>query len=400
MLKKFKVLLFYLLGFPIELFLLTPILLTCVISKRLFSNKNSIFMGMMHINNWTYVAKALRLHGFYVQVIPWLIPNHELNVIPYDINLKKKFPLLYKTFYGQYLLQFWIFIWSLSKFKVFITPFRTRILDKTVWLRFFEIPLLQLAGKKVILNTYGGDVATPRLKNRKDVKYSLNFGYKNDPYYKSFNERAIQRNTRILEKQADCIISAIDHVEYLKRVDYYFHLRCIDTNKIKPNFKTLRKIPTFIHAPNHRILKGTDTIIKVVESLNKKGFKCNLKIIENTPNDKLLEIIKKSDGVIDQLLLGPYARLSIEAMALGKPVFCYLRKDLFKYNPIWKHCPIINVNPETLEDSIIKFLKKSKISRHKIGMESRKYIEKFHCLEVVGKKCSKIIKKVINNETD
>ena len=53
-------------------------------------------------------------------------------------------------------------------------------------------------------------------------------------------------------------------------------------------------------------------------------------------------------------------------MALGKPVFCYLRKDLFKYNPIWKHCPIINVNPETLEDSIIKFLKKSKISRHKL----------------------------------
>ena len=47
-------------------------------------------MGMMHINNWTYVAKALRLHGFYVQVIPWLISNQELNVIPYDINLKKK----------------------------------------------------------------------------------------------------------------------------------------------------------------------------------------------------------------------------------------------------------------------------------------------------------------------
>ena len=35
-------------------------------------------------------------------------------------------------------------------------------------------------------------------------------------------KRAIQRNTRILEKQADCIISAIDHVEYLKRVDYTF----------------------------------------------------------------------------------------------------------------------------------------------------------------------------------
>lgn len=400
MFKKLKILLFYFLGIPIELFLLSLILLICVISKKLFLNKTSIFMGMMHINNWTYVAKALRLHGFSVQVIPWSIPDHEVNVIPYDINLKQKFPLLYKTFYGQYVLQFLIFIWSLSKFKVFITPFRTRILDKTVWLKFFEIPLLQIAGKKVILNTYGGDVATPRLKLKKSIKYSLNYGYTHDPLYKNYDEKAIQRNTRILEKQADCIISAIDHVEYLERVDYYFHLRCIDTSKIKPSFKTFRKIPTFVHAPNHRILKGTDIIIEVINSLNRKGFKCKLKVIENTPNNKLLEIIKKSDGVIDQLFLGTYARLSIEAMSLGKPVFCYLRKDLFKYNPIWKHCPIINVNPETLESSIIEFMKKKKIDRHKIGLESRKYIEKFHSLEIVGEKCSKIIKKVIKNETN
>ena len=64
MFKKLKILIFYFLGIPIELFLLSLILLICVISKKLFLNNTSIFMGMMHINNWTYVAKALRLWIF------------------------------------------------------------------------------------------------------------------------------------------------------------------------------------------------------------------------------------------------------------------------------------------------------------------------------------------------
>ncbi len=353
-------------------------------------------MGMMHINNWIYVAKALRKQGYYVQVVPWMIPKHEMDVIPYDVQLEKKHPFLYSNFPGQYILQFWIFIWAMFNFDIFITPFRTRILERTAWLKRFEIPLLHLAGKKVILNTYGGDVATPRLKRRKDLKYSLYDGYTNDPQYRAYDERAIVRNTKLLEKQADCIVSAIDHVDYLDRVDHYFHLRCIDTDIIQPQYQTKNTIPTFVHAPNHRIIKGTDKVIEAIESLKKRGFKCELKIIENTPNDKLLEIIKDSDALIDQLLLGTYARLSIEAMALGKPVFCYLRKDLYKFNPIWNHCPIINVNPKTLEKCLEEFIKKSQKEKYKIGMDNRKYIEKFHSLEAIGLRCSQIIQEVIS----
>ena len=132
----------------------------------------------------------------------------------------------------------------------------------------------------------------PRLKRRKDLKYSLYDGYINDPQYTVSNEILIARNTKLLEKQADCIISAIDHVDYIKRIDHYFHLRCIDTREIHPKYNTKNKTLVFVHAPNHRILKGTDKIIQVIESLNKKGYKCKLKIIENTPNDKLLKLLK------------------------------------------------------------------------------------------------------------
>ena len=395
MLKKIKLFIFNIASPILEAIVLPIVVLFVLISAfKKPKSVNSIFMGMMHINNWTYVATALRQHGYTVQVVPWMIPPHEVDVIPYDIQLQKKFPILYSNFIGQYILQFWIFLWAALNFDVFITPFRMRILDRTIWLKNLEIPLLHLANKKVILNTYGGDVATPRLRRRVDLGYSLYDGYINDPQYKVFDEKAIAKNTRLLEKQADCIISAIDHVDYLDRVDYFFHLRCIDTEKIKPDYKLQNSIPVFVHAPNHRIIKGTDKIIEVIDALNKKGYSCKLKIVENTSNKKLLEIIKESDAVIDQILLGSYARLSIEAMALGKPVFCYLREDLFKFNPIWEHCPIINVNPDTLEQHLKKFLQKVFAERQIIGKLSRKYVEEFHSLEAIGRKCSQIIQEV------
>lgn len=399
--SKLKKTAFYFFGSMVEVCVF-PVLIITVVLRRLFFCKStlpiSIFIGLMHTNNMTYVAKAMRQKGYNVQVVPWIIPEHEVDVIPYDVNFKRQYPHLYSHFIGQYILIFLVFIWVILKFDIFVLPFRNRLLDRTVWLKWLEIPLLHFARKKVILNTYGGDVATPRLRRRVDLKYSLYDGYLADPQYRIYNEKAIARNTRALEKQADCVISAIDHVDYLDRVDEYFHLRCIDTENIQAKYEVSNKIPVFVHAPNHRLVKGTAKIIEAVESLNKQGFTCELKIIENTSNKRLLEIIGEADAVIDQLLLGTYARLAIEAMALGKPVFCYLRSDLYQFNPIWNDSPIIDVNPDTLELCLKKFLKSTKIQRIEIGMKSRSYIEKYHSLEYIGKRFDKIIQKIFNTQ--
>lgn len=395
--KTFKKSIFFIIAGSLELIMIPLILLVVFSSRFLKISQKTIFFGMMHINNLTYVAKAMRSKGYVAQVVPFMIPDHEVDVIPYDVNLRRKYPLLYSHFIGHYILTFWVFIWAIFNFHIFVMPFRTRILDRTVWLKFFEIPLLHLAGKKVILNTYGGDVATPRLKRRTDLKYSLYDGYIADPQYQVYDEEAIARNTSRLEKQADFIISAIDHVDYLERVDEYFHLRCIDTLSIYPNYNNQNQIPVFVHAPNHRLVKGTDKIIEVINSLNKRGFPCELKIVENTSNAELLKIIKESDGVIDQLLLGTYARLAIEAMALGKPVFCYLRQDLYQFNPIWTNCPIINVDPDNLENKLEIFLKITPEERLTISKKSREYIEQYHSLEYVGSRFDSIIQKVLQS---
>jgi hypothetical protein len=376
-----------------------PCIVCILVCCRFFARKRSLFIGMMHVNNWTYVAEAMRQRGYYVQVVPWIIPLHEVDVIPYDINLKRKYPLLYSQFIGQYLLSFYLFLWALFRFDVFMMPFRGRLLDRTVWLQWLEIPLLHLAKKTVILNTYGGDVATPRLLRKKELKYSLYDGYIADPQYRLYNEKAIARNTRILEKQADCIISAIDHVDYLQRIDAYFHLRCIDTDNILPHYVVDNRVPVFVHAPNHRLIKGTDSIIAAIESLNQEGCLCELKIVEHAPHSQLLDIIRGSDAVIDQLLLGAYARLAIEAMALGKPVFCYLRPDLFSSNPIWAACPVINVNPDTIKRVLKNFLQQPRADWVACGERGRHYVKSYHSFDYIGQRFDRIIQKVQACET-
>ncbi len=390
---------FYPIAIMLELAVL-PFLLVLALGIRsgvfLRLQPKTLFIGMMHTNNMVYVARAMRQRGYYVQVVPWVIPTHEQDIIPYDINLQRALPYFYRSFPGQYLLTYGVFIWSLLKFRVFLLPFRTRILERTPLLKWAEIPLLRLAGKKVILNTYGADVATPRLRRRHDLKYSLYDGYLADPQYRSYNERTIALNTKVAEAQANFIISAIDHVDYLDRVDAYFHLRCIDDQTIKPHYGTNNKVPVFVHAPNHRLLKGTDKIIEVIDMLNREGVACELRIVENTSNSELLKIIADSDAVIDQLLLGTYARLAIEAMALGKPVFCFLRKDLYQFNPIWSDCPIINTDPDNLEERLRSFIGSSKIEQEEIGRLGRSYVERYHSLEYVGARFDQIIEDVLS----
>ena len=69
MLKKIKILLFNFCFYLIEIIVAFILLLFSLFVRCTISRPNSIFMGMMHINNLTYVAKALRKEGYYVQVV-------------------------------------------------------------------------------------------------------------------------------------------------------------------------------------------------------------------------------------------------------------------------------------------------------------------------------------------
>ena len=79
-----------------------------------------------------------------------------------------------------------------------------------------------------------------------------------------------------------------------------------------------------LHAPNHREIKGSRHFIQAVEELKSEGVRIDLVIAEKLPNSELQELIRSVDVVADQLIMGWYAMFAIEAMALSKPVLCYI----------------------------------------------------------------------------
>jgi glycosyltransferase involved in cell wall biosynthesis len=86
--------------------------------------------------------------------------------------------------------------------------------------------------------------------------------------------------------------------------------------------------------------------------------------------------------VIDQLIGGYYGLLSVESMALGKPVVVYIRPDIWEREKSFS--PVFNANPESLYETLEKILIDPAQLEQK-GKESRAYVEKFHDSVMVAK---------------
>jgi hypothetical protein len=136
------------------------------------------------------------------------------------------------------------------------------------------------------------------------------------------------------------------------------------------------------HAPSNRDVKGTDQILKVIKELQPAyGKKFEFQLIENIPYDKVMHAYQSIDILIDQIYGGWYGGLAVEAMALGKPVLCYIREDDLKFVPteMVKDLPIIKTVTETLKRNLISLIEMPYKDLVDLGKKSRQYVEKWHC---------------------
>lgn len=137
-----------------------------------------------------------------------------------------------------------------------------------------------------------------------------------------------------------------------------------------------------IHAPSNPEYKGTKYILDAVKKL-KKEFDFEFNIIKDVKAEELYSEIQKSDLVIDQMLVGFYGLLSIESMAMGKPVVCYIRQDIAESSPA--EMPVINADPDSLYD-VLKNILMNPEKLISAGEKSRLYAEKYHNSAVIAQK--------------
>jgi glycosyltransferase involved in cell wall biosynthesis len=144
-----------------------------------------------------------------------------------------------------------------------------------------------------------------------------------------------------------------------------------------------------LHAPNHRTIKGTEFFIRAVEELQAEGVGVELILLERVPNHKVKEVMEAVDVVADQLIIGWFAMFAIEAMALKKPVLCYLRPEFLElfttYGLIAEgEIPIINCTPLTVK-AAIRDLATNRSKLAEIGQVSREFVIKHHSITTIGR---------------
>ncbi len=295
----------------------------------------------------------------------------------YDFNLnydesflgKLKLNLHFPTWFKRELMDYDIFHFY-SKYRRFFSS-KLAFFD-------FDIKLLKAFNKKFVFHFLGSDVRQLDISRRYKFHYADDLGF--DPrieqrkremlaWYRSFADLMIVGDYELEEYVPGGVVLPIAYD--------------VETIGSLPTKFSEDGVVRIVHSPTQRIIKGTETILSTVEKLKKelKNLKIELELVENVPHREALKIYSEADICIDQLRLGSYGTFSVESMALGKPVVCYIRDDLTKK---YKNLPIVNANPETLYESLKQLVLEGKL-RAKLGEMGKAYVASRHKPEKVAK---------------
>jgi glycosyltransferase involved in cell wall biosynthesis len=282
-----------------------------------------------------------------------------------------------------------VFAWALRRADVFMLFFDGGFLRHTALDR-LEAPLLRLAGKRIVVSPYGGDIAVPG-----------HLGVWEEAMVADYPETVarapeVRRRVDHLGRHADVVVRNINP-GYQPRWDVLWPNQfAIDVDEWAPAGEKRRANGrdgevVVVHAPNHRRLKGTDEVIAAVESLRAEGLQVRLDLLERQPNENVRAALQEADILAEQFLAA-YAMLAVEGLALGTPVMAnlsFLPPEL-REHPAVRECPIVDTDVTTLQDNLRRLVTDPEL-RIRLGGESRDFAVRRHSYAALGSMWASIV---------
>jgi hypothetical protein len=236
--------------------------------------------------------------------------------------------------------------------------------------------LLRALGRVVAVEFWGSDARLPSVEQAR-----------NPFYVNAYDERDSSR--RLLDRWAGitgghAIVS--DHSLHAGLEAHFPHLHVV-RQRVDVTAYTAAPpspdahVPVVVHAPSKRAAKGTRHVRDAVEALRGAGLRFEYEEVHGLTQREALEAYRRADLIVDQLCYGSHGVFAVEAMALAKPVICYILPELESTYP--EGFPVINANPDTLSGVLEAWLRDGE-ARHGRGLESRAYAERVHDCGVVA----------------
>lgn len=358
---------------------------------RYLKKQYDIGIGPEPLINNVHHKDALILYGYSVQTF--------VNQVYYITN---KFDIR-GDMWALRIRNYLLFMHVLFSYKIIYIYFNGGPLGWTK-LAMFESMFLKIARVKVVVMPYGGDV----YKSSENYNLLLKNAYLRDyPNLVKYSEEKNKWQVNYWIKNADHIISGCDWVYYLKYWDtlmtahFSINIEKWQSSKeyILPiKFDINRKLK-ILHAPNHKNGKGTEFFVKAINELINEGCHIDFVLLGGLSNDQLKEVVDSVDLICDQLIIGWHGIFALEAMAMNKPVICYIEKQLEELyiatNLIKKdEIPLINANIFDVKEKILYYYN----NPHKLedlSNRSREYVIEHHSIEYIGNIFNEINKRLI-----
>ena len=252
-------------------------------------------------------------------------------------------------------------------------------LDAIAPLRFADLKIARQLGRKVFMTLQGCDV---RLAGRSDLHHDITPCRDGNCSQFAHCRDVVDRRRREL---IDNILPRCDRVfvlnpefcHYLPSATFLPYAN-VDVHAVTPVALRLDGPIRIVHAPSDPTIKGTAIIQAAIDKLRDR-YPIEFTLVQGLPHREAWEIYRQADLVIDQVLLGWYGGLAVEAMALGKPVMCYVRESELDVIPpaMRDELPIWNVTPTTIADRLEEFIAR----RAQWGLwsqRSRQYVLRWH----------------------
>ena len=254
----------------------------------------------------------------------------------------------------------------------------------------FGLDLLfcRLLRKAGVVEFCGSDIRIPEIAMH-DNPY-LKEMYENNPAILKIESK--KRSLRNQRRFSRCGFLGLSNVDILNCFSpkYFPHIEPsavrISTADYIPLYPDDRKKrPLVIHMPSDFNFKGTRYVLTVIEALKKK-YDFDFQLVHHCAHEVALEKLRTCDIFLDQFILGAYGMASVEAMAMGKVVVCYLGPRCMEYYP--PEIPIVNASCDSLGAVLGKLLADGE-KRAELGRASRLYVEKYHDSAKMAERLSK-----------
>jgi len=227
---------------------------------------------------------------------------------------------------------------------------------------FVDLPILKILGKKIVFEYHGYDIRSP-FGSQAGLSLFVKIGL-------SINQQLIKVVSKLFVDAE--VVTTPDLLKFAPSANY-LPVAFEQTKNLNTKNQETGKL-VIVHAPTNRIIKGTSYIIDAVKKLKREGFDIELDLVEGLSKEEAKNRYERADVAVDQILIGWYGLFAVEVMSLGKPVVCYIRKDLEKVAP---DLPIVNSNINFLVEDIEKIIKDESL-RKKLGDEGKTFVSENH----------------------